>query len=164
MATVPHIATGINATVSAANLMSSTSIPIKSFADIVGDSNLGSQSCNTDVLCDALRVMEYSLGWRKGSSKGASHIGRWGILGDPYNGQYRTEVGPGRYKWYQSGPHRVRCVDEDVDSLGGNDVTPCELTGFGSHENSEVKRAWARAIPGWVTPWEAGRELPETKL
>ncbi|KAM7482652.1 hypothetical protein LguiB_007235 [Lonicera macranthoides] len=38
-----------------------------------------------------------------------------------------------------------------------------ELTGFGSHENSEVKRAWTREIPGWVTPWEASRELPETK-
>ncbi|KAM7473249.1 hypothetical protein LguiB_020492 [Lonicera macranthoides] len=37
------------------------------------------------------------------------------------SGQYRTEVGPGRYKWYQSIPHRVRCVDEDVDSLGGKD-------------------------------------------
>ncbi|KAM7481442.1 hypothetical protein LguiB_006025 [Lonicera macranthoides] len=36
------------------------------------------------------------------------------------------------------------------------------LTGFESHKNSEVKRAWARAIPGLVTPWEAGRELPET--
>ncbi|KAM7483965.1 hypothetical protein LguiB_008548 [Lonicera macranthoides] len=24
------------------------------------------------------------------------------------------------------GPHRVRCVDDDVDSLGGKDVTPCE--------------------------------------
>ncbi|KAM7489270.1 hypothetical protein LguiB_026754 [Lonicera macranthoides] len=37
------------------------------------------------------------------------------------------------------------------------------LTGFGSHENSEVNRAWTREIPGWVTPWEAGRELAETK-
>ncbi|KAM7507654.1 hypothetical protein LguiA_018107 [Lonicera macranthoides] len=27
---------------------------------------------------------EYSLVWRNGSSKGASHIGSWGILGDPY--------------------------------------------------------------------------------
>ncbi|KAM7520002.1 hypothetical protein LguiB_018964 [Lonicera macranthoides] len=37
------------------------------------------------------------------------------------------------------------------------------LTGFGSHENSEVKRVWTREISGWVTPWEAGRELPKNK-
>ncbi|KAM7523085.1 hypothetical protein LguiA_012987 [Lonicera macranthoides] len=42
-------------------------------------------------------------------------------------------------------------------------VVTMPLTGFGSHENSEVKRAWTREIPGWVTPWEAGCELPETK-
>ncbi|RXI04890.1 hypothetical protein DVH24_039164 [Malus domestica] len=29
-----------------------------------------------------------------------------------------------------------------------------ELTGFGFHWNSKVKRVRARAIPGWVTPWE----------
>ncbi|KAI5339601.1 hypothetical protein L3X38_018873 [Prunus dulcis] len=29
-----------------------------------------------------------------------------------------------------------------------------ELTDFRFHGNSEVKRVWARAIPGWVTHWE----------
>ncbi|RXH78980.1 hypothetical protein DVH24_034187 [Malus domestica] len=29
-----------------------------------------------------------------------------------------------------------------------------ELTGFGSHQNPEVKRVHARAILGWVTHWE----------
>ncbi|RXI07390.1 hypothetical protein DVH24_026526 [Malus domestica] len=29
-----------------------------------------------------------------------------------------------------------------------------ELTGFGFHRNSEVKRVRAREILGWVTHWE----------
>ncbi|KAM7462493.1 hypothetical protein LguiA_030614 [Lonicera macranthoides] len=133
--------------------------------------------------------MSTPLEGRNGSSKGASHIGRWGILethisnswslikykafweltgfgshensevkrvvdqsnprmGDPpgklvVSSQKQSRAGKGcpvvagaeppkvdnivlrwdqgRYKWYQSGPHRVRCVDEDVDSLGGKD-------------------------------------------
>ncbi|KAL6128606.1 hypothetical protein ACLB2K_071961 [Fragaria x ananassa] len=35
--------------------------------------------------------------------------------------------------------------------------------GFGGVEYSEVKHVDARAIPRWVTYWEASPELPETK-
>ncbi|KAL6137007.1 hypothetical protein ACLB2K_062302 [Fragaria x ananassa] len=36
-------------------------------------------------------------------------------------------------------------------------------SGFGGDGYSEVKHVDARAIPGWVTYWEAAPELPETK-
>ena len=29
-----------------------------------------------------------------------------------------------------------------------------QLTCTGSHQNSEVKRVWARVVLGWVTSWE----------
>ncbi|KAL6202504.1 hypothetical protein ACLB2K_026212 [Fragaria x ananassa] len=37
------------------------------------------------------------------------------------------------------------------------------LCGFGGDGYSEVKHVDARAIPRWVTYWEAAPELPETK-
>ncbi|CAL8165634.1 unnamed protein product [Prunus armeniaca] len=38
-----------------------------------------------------------------------------------------------------------------------------ELTGFGFLGTPKLSELEARAIPGWVTPWEVARELPETK-
>ncbi|KAL6202343.1 hypothetical protein ACLB2K_026051 [Fragaria x ananassa] len=39
-----------------------------------------------------------------------------------------------------------------------------DWSGFGGDGYSEVRHVDARAIPGWVTYWEAAPELPETKL
>ncbi|KAL6129623.1 hypothetical protein ACLB2K_072973 [Fragaria x ananassa] len=44
-----------------------------------------------------------------------------------------------------------------------NSLTYEDLNGFGGDGYSEVKHVDARAIPGWVTYWEAAPELPETK-
>ncbi|CAN6567538.1 unnamed protein product [Malus baccata var. baccata] len=64
-------------------------------------------------------------------------------------------------EWYQS--HSTvwcKCADEDVGPLRG---AFWELTRFGFHRNSKVKRVWARGILGWMPPWEVAREFPETK-
>ncbi|KAL6186060.1 hypothetical protein ACLB2K_042182 [Fragaria x ananassa] len=55
----------------------------------------------------------------------------------------------------EAGPHARGTVSQStVERFNG---------GFGGDGYSEVKHDDARAIPGWVTYWEAAPELPETK-
>ncbi|RXI04899.1 hypothetical protein DVH24_039173 [Malus domestica] len=54
----------------------------------------------------------------------------------------------------QSGQYRATAKSSQGCGMGlGRDHEAFwELTGFGFHRNSEVKRVRMRAIPGWVTP------------
>ncbi|CAN6576683.1 unnamed protein product [Malus baccata var. baccata] len=48
---------------------------------------------------------------------------------------------------------RLSSQKQNCEGMAGHEAF-WELTGFGFHRNSEVKRVRARAVLGWVTHWE----------